>query len=88
MSSEDAQIEQRRANLNAITALGIRPYPNKFATTDSVTALVDALGDRSKEALETERVETLMRELFSERVSAVRKPDKCVPPSMVWMLLT
>ena len=58
MSSEDAQVEQRRANLQAITELGIRPYPNKFTTTDTVSALVGAHGDRSKEALEESRVET------------------------------
>jgi lysyl-tRNA synthetase class 2 len=59
MSSEDAQIEQRRANLDAITRLGIRPYPNRFATTDTVSALVEAHGDRAKEALEAERVDTV-----------------------------
>jgi lysyl-tRNA synthetase class 2 len=58
VSSEDAQIEQRRANLQAITDLGIRPYPNKFATTDTVSALVDAHGGRTKEELEAQRVET------------------------------
>ena len=58
MSSEDAQIEQRRANLKAITELGIRPYPNKFAASDTVSALVDAHGARTKEDLEAARVET------------------------------
>jgi lysyl-tRNA synthetase class 2 len=58
VSSEDAQVEQRRANLQAITELGIRPYPNRFATTDTVTALVAAHGGSSKEALEAPRVET------------------------------
>jgi lysyl-tRNA synthetase class 2 len=58
VSSEDAQLEQRRANLQAITELGIRPYPNKFATTDTVSALVSAHGERSKEDLEATRVET------------------------------
>ena len=59
MSSEDAQIEQRRANLEAITKLGIRPYPNRFATTDTVSALVESHGERAKEALEAERIETV-----------------------------
>jgi lysyl-tRNA synthetase class 2 len=58
VSSEDAQVEQRRANLQAITELGIRPYPNRFAPTDTVTALVAAHGESSKDALETARVET------------------------------
>jgi lysyl-tRNA synthetase, class II len=59
MSSEEAQSEQRRANLDAITRLGIPPYPNRFAPTDTVTALVAAHGGRSKEALEGERVDTV-----------------------------
>jgi lysyl-tRNA synthetase, class II len=59
MSSEDAQIEQRRANLDAITKLGIRPYPNRFAPTHTVSALVESHGERAKEALEAERIETV-----------------------------
>jgi lysyl-tRNA synthetase, class II len=59
VSSEDAQIEQRRANLEAITALGIRPYPNKFAVTDTVSALVEAHGGRGKDELDATRVETV-----------------------------
>jgi lysyl-tRNA synthetase, class II len=58
MSSEEEQIRQRRANLQAITELGIRPYPNKFATTDSVSAVVEQHGARSKEDLEATRIET------------------------------
>jgi lysyl-tRNA synthetase, class II len=59
MSSEDDQIEQRRANLAAIMQLGIRPYPNRFKTTDTATALVDVHGGRTKEELEASRVETV-----------------------------
>jgi lysyl-tRNA synthetase class 2 len=59
MSSEDAQIEQRRANLDAITKLGIRPYPNRFAATHTVSALVEAHGERPKDALEAERIDTV-----------------------------
>jgi lysyl-tRNA synthetase class 2 len=59
MSSEDAQTEQRRANLDAITKLGIRPYPNRFAPTHTVSVLVAAHGERPKEALEAERVATV-----------------------------
>ncbi len=59
MSSEAAQIDQRRANLEAITQLGIRPYPHRFQTTDAVTALVEAYANRTKEALESARVETV-----------------------------
>jgi lysyl-tRNA synthetase class 2 len=59
VSSEEEQIRQRRANLDAITKLGIRPYPNRFATTDTVSALVDTNGERTKEQLEAHRVETV-----------------------------
>ena len=58
MASEDDQIAQRRANLQAITELGIRPYPNRFATTDTVSALVAAHDVRTKEELEGARVDT------------------------------
>jgi lysyl-tRNA synthetase class 2 len=58
VSSEDAQIEQRRANLKSITELGIPPYPNKFAATDTISALVDAHEPRTKEELESARTVT------------------------------
>ena len=58
MSSEANQTDQRKANLEAITQLGIRPYPNRFQSTDTVTALVEAHGTRAKEELEGTRVET------------------------------
>ena len=59
MSSEEDQIRQRQENLEAITRLGIRPYPNRFAATDTVTTLVDAHGARSKDELESTRVDTV-----------------------------
>jgi lysyl-tRNA synthetase, class II len=59
VSSEEAQVAQRRANLQALLALGVRPYPNRFETTDTVSALVDAHGARAKDDLEASRVETI-----------------------------
>jgi lysyl-tRNA synthetase class 2 len=59
VSSEEAQIEQRRANLEAMTRLGIRPYPNRFSTTHSVSTLVDRYGERTREQLEAERIDTV-----------------------------
>jgi lysyl-tRNA synthetase class 2 len=58
MSNEDTQFDQRRANLDALIALGISPYPHKFETTDTVTALADGHGAQTKEELEATRVET------------------------------
>jgi lysyl-tRNA synthetase, class II len=59
MSNEAAQIEQRKANLAAIERLGYRAYPHKFDTTDTVSALVEAYGDRTGEQLQASRVDTV-----------------------------
>jgi lysyl-tRNA synthetase class 2 len=59
MSNEAAQIDQRKANLDAIVKLGFRPYPNRFDTTHSVTELVDAHGDSTSEQLDAQKVETM-----------------------------
>src|SRR5215213_4154078 len=59
MSNASEQSDQRRANLEAITKLGIRPYPHKFATTDTVSALVDRHGAKAKDELESARVDTI-----------------------------
>ncbi len=58
MSDEVEQFEQRRANLEAITRLGARAYPNRFAPTHTISQLVDEHGGRSKDELEATRVET------------------------------
>jgi lysyl-tRNA synthetase class 2 len=59
MSNEESQIAQRRANLEAITRLGISPYPHKFETKDTISDLVERYGAETKEALEANRVETV-----------------------------
>ncbi len=59
MSSEAVQTEQRRANLTAIQALGIDPYPHEFRTTDTVSALVAAHDGTPGDVLEASRVETI-----------------------------
>lgn len=58
-SNEEAQVAQRRANLDAIMALGYAPYPNQFPLRDTVTDLVDAHGRADGAALESARVETV-----------------------------
>jgi lysyl-tRNA synthetase, class II len=57
MSSEAVQIEQRRANLDAITQLGIRPYPTKYEASHSVSDLVEVGGRKTAAELEAERIE-------------------------------
>ena len=57
MSNEREQIAQRRAKLEALTALGVAPYPNHFDRTASVTAIVSAHGEKTGEVLEAEKPE-------------------------------
>src|SRR5258705_11929705 len=68
MSSQDEQTQQRRSNLEALTALGIETYPRKFERRHTITELVDAYGQRTHDELEAERVETIT----SGRILAIR----------------
>ena len=58
MSNEDAQIDQRRANLAAIEALGFSAYPHRFDTTHTVSTLVEAYAASEGAVLEAEPVTT------------------------------
>jgi lysyl-tRNA synthetase, class II len=68
MTQEDEQIQQRRANLEALVRLGVRPYPHRFERTHSVTDLVRAHADTPAADLEASRVETTT----AGRVLAIR----------------
>src|SRR5437588_56194 len=46
---ESDQILQRRANFEALAALGIHPYPHKFERTHTADELVAAYGDQTGE---------------------------------------
>jgi len=59
MSNEEEQSAQRRANLAAIVALGVRPYPNRFETADTVSDLVARHGVSTREEIEATRIETV-----------------------------
>ena len=72
MTQEDEQIQQRRKNLEALAALGVTPYPNRFDRTHTVSAIVDAYGARGAEALDQERIETVT----AGRVLALRSFGK------------
>ena len=52
MSNEAEQAAQRKANLEEIVRSGAAPYPHRFDRTASVTAIVEAYGAKSGEALE------------------------------------
>ena len=58
MSSEDEQIQQRRANLAKLVELGVNPYPHRFDRTATITELVRAHGEKTGAELEATRVDT------------------------------
>ena len=58
MTQEDEQIQQRRANLEALARLGVRPYPHRFERTHSVSRLVGAHAATPAPDLEASRVDT------------------------------
>src|SRR5579862_7191072 len=72
MSSQEEQIQQRRANLEALTALGVEVYPHRFERRHTVSQLVDTYGERSHDDLEADRIETMT----SGRILAVRSFGK------------
>ena len=72
MSSQDEQIQQRRANLDAIAKLGVEIYPRTFERRHTISALVDGYGQRTREVLEADRIETIA----SGRILAIRSFGK------------
>src|ERR1700682_2181872 len=72
MSSEDEQIQQRRANLDALSKLGIDVYPRTFPRRHTVSQLGRAQGGRMHDELEAERPETVA----SGRILAIRSFGK------------
>ena len=65
MSQGDELILDRRRHLDALGELGVPAYPNRFARTDSITALVEAHGGKSAEALDTIRHDAAPRVLYA-----------------------
>ncbi|TAK17627.1 MAG: lysine--tRNA ligase, partial [Acidobacteria bacterium] len=55
MSSELEQIAQRKAKLAELIALGVTPYPNQFARTATVSAVVEAHSAKDGPTLEAEQ---------------------------------
>ena len=54
MSNEAEQIAQRRAKLDALIAMGVSPYPNKFDRSATVSAVIAEHGEKPGEVLESE----------------------------------
>src|SRR5919201_1586992 len=59
MSSQAEQIEQRRANLTELAKLGVDVYPRRFERRHTIAELVAAHGQRTRDELEGDRVETV-----------------------------
>ena len=72
MSSEDEQIQQRKANLAELAKLGIDVYPRTFERRHTITELVDAYGERTHDQLEAERIDTIT----AGRILAIRSFGK------------
>jgi lysyl-tRNA synthetase class 2 len=72
MSSEDEQIQQRRANLAELARLGVDVYPRTFERRHTITELVDAYGERTHDQLEAERIDTIT----AGRILAIRSFGK------------
>jgi lysyl-tRNA synthetase, class II len=58
MATLEEQVAQRRSNLDELTKLGVDVYPRRFDRTHSISQLVAGYGERAREALEAERVQT------------------------------
>ena len=72
MTSQDEQVAQRRANLDALGALGIERYPHRFDRRHAVADLISSWGGRTHDQLEAEHIETVT----SGRILAIRSFGK------------
>ncbi|HEY3381834.1 MAG TPA: lysine--tRNA ligase [Vicinamibacterales bacterium] len=72
MPQEHELLAQRRANMDALAALGVDLYPHEFERTDTIAQVVATHGQKSKEDLETTRIETTT----SGRILAIRSFGK------------
>ena len=72
MSSEEEQIQQRRAHLVELEQLGLDPYPHRFDRTDTVSGLVAVHGEKAGPELDTDRVQTTT----SARIVGIRSFGK------------
>ena len=68
MSSHDEQVQQRQSNLAELGKLGVEIYPRTFERRHTISALVDAYGQRTHDELEAEHVTTVT----SGRILAIR----------------
>ncbi|OFW33856.1 MAG: lysine--tRNA ligase [Acidobacteria bacterium RIFCSPLOWO2_12_FULL_65_11] len=72
MSSQEEQIAQRRANLGELAKLGVEIYPRRFDRRHTIVDLVGRYGERTRNELEGERIETTT----SGRILSIRSFGK------------
>ncbi len=72
MSSEEEQVQQRRANLTRLADLGVNIYPHRFGRTAAISELVRAHSEKSGPQLEEQRIETIT----SGRILGIRSFGK------------
>jgi len=72
MSSHDEQAQQRQANLAELSTLGVEIYPRSFERQHTISALVEAYGQRTHDELEAEHVTTIT----SGRILTIRSFGK------------
>jgi lysyl-tRNA synthetase class 2 len=72
MSSQEEQIQQRRANLDELAKLGVEIYPHAFERRHTISQLVAGYAQRTREELEAERIDTIV----SGRILAIRSFGK------------
>ena len=58
MATLEEQLAQRRSNLDELKKLGVDIYPRRFDRTHAISQLVTHYGERTREALEAERIQT------------------------------
>ncbi|MQA31932.1 MAG: lysine--tRNA ligase [Luteitalea sp.] len=72
MSSQEEQVQQRAANLDAIIRHGVAPYPSRFERQHTVSELVATHQEKSHDALESEQPRTVT----GGRILAIRSFGK------------
>ena len=58
MATLEEQLTQRRSNLEELSKLGVDVYPPRFNRTHSIAQLVGSYGERTRDELDTERIQT------------------------------
>jgi lysyl-tRNA synthetase class 2 len=72
MTSQEEQVDQRRANVAELAKLGVEIYPRTFERRHTVSELVERYGHRSHDELEADRIGTIT----SGRILAIRSFGK------------